>query len=284
MKMAKFLLTVLLGFILMGCYEQVSPGYVGLRTFQRGDKAGETEVLSVGRHDWEMATEMTTYPVFAQNYVWTKNPAEGSKNDESFTFAIEGLKVNIDVGIEFSVIEEDAGRVYSVYKKDLDAITDGPMRNYVRDQLNLSVKGYTDMEKFITNNEISDVIKMVEAGTRSYFSERGIYVSQVYLINSPNYPQSIVDAISRKVEATQNAIAKENELRESEAEAKKMKAIAQGKADSMLVLATAEAEANRLLQQSLTKEIVQVKYIDKWNGVEPTVKGGSGQGFILNLN
>lgn len=267
----------------MSCYEQVNPGYVGVRTHQRGSKAGEVEVLSVGRHDWIYATQTISYPTFNQNYVWTKDPAEGSKNDESFTFAIEGLKVNVDIGIEFSVIEEDAGVVYGQYRKTLDELTDGAMRNYVRDQLNQSVKPYTDMEKFITENEISDVIVSVEKRVQDYFIDKGLQVSQVYLIGSPDYPQKIVEAISRKVETTQNAIAKENELRESEAEAKKMEALAKGEANSMLIRATAEAEANNLLQRSLTKEMLTLKYIEKWNGVEPTVKADGGSGFILDI-
>ncbi len=288
MRKSRFLVLLVLSVFLMSCYEQVDPGFVGVRTHQRGTRAGEVEVLPVGRHDWVFAITTTTYPTFKQNYVWTADKNEGSPNDESFTFAIEGLKVTIDVGIEFSVIEADAGKVYSEYRKSLGELTDGAVRNYVRDQLNQAIKPYTDMEKFITQNQMAnqmaDVMKEVESSTKNYFSTRGLEISQVYLIGSPNYPQKIVDAISRKVEATQNAIAKENELRESEAEAQKMKALAQGEADSLLVRARAEAEANNLLQKSLTKEMLTLKYIEKWNGVEPTVKGGSDTGFILNLN
>ena len=280
----KFLIIGLISISLMSCYEQVNPGYVGVRVYQRGNKAGELEILPVGRHDYKWATQTFTYPTFKQNYVWTKDPQEGSQNDESFTFAVEGLKVTVDIGIEFAVIQATVGTVYSEYRKSLAELTDGAMRNYVRDQLNQAVKPYDDMEKFITEQEITDVISTVESRTQEYFLLKGINVSQIYLIGSPDYPERIVDAIARKVEATQNAIAKENELRESEAEAKKMKALAQGEADSILVKAKAEAEANTLLKQSLTKEMLTLKYIEKWNGVEPTVKASDSSGFILNLN
>ena len=49
----------------------------------------------------------------------------------------------------------------------------------------------------------------------------------------------------------------------------------------MLIEAEAEAEANRKIADSLTDEIIELRKIEKWNGVMPTVTGG---GAILNID
>lgn len=46
-------------------------------------------------------------------------------------------------------------------------------------------------------------------------------------------------------------------------------------AQSTINLARGEAEANRLKQQSVTPELLQLRALEKWNGILPTVTGGS---------
>jgi prohibitin 2 len=48
------------------------------------------------------------------------------------------------------------------------------------------------------------------------------------------------------------------------------------------VKAKAQAEANKLLQESLTPLLIQNKSIDKWNGTLPQFTGGGAVPF-LNL-
>jgi regulator of protease activity HflC (stomatin/prohibitin superfamily) len=62
----------------------------------------------------------------------------------------------------------------------------------------------------------------------------------------------------------------ENQLRAAEAQAKIQVATAEGKAQSLIIQAKADAEANRLRQQSLTTLLVQQQFIEKWNGALPT--------------
>lgn len=273
--MKKLFLLLLLVLLMSSCYVDVDPGYVGVRTYKRGDKAGQIEILPVGRHDWKMEVDDTTFPTYRQNYVWTKDPMEGSENDESITFPIEGLTIGVDVGIEFSVISESVDKIYSAYRMDLLGITDGPMRNYVRDSILTQVKDYSNMESFITNNEISTLITKVEADTKAYFKDKGIDISKVYLVGAPRYPQSVVSSIEQKIKSTQVAIQRENELREAEAEAKKQIAKAEGEAKAELERAKASSEANRLLQNSLTKNIIDKLWIEKWDGHLPEVVSDS---------
>lgn len=57
--------------------------------------------------------------------------------------------------------------------------------------------------------------------------------------------------------------------------------LAQAEADAKLITAQAEAEANALLEKSLTSQILQEKYIEKWNGQLPNVIAGDDGTSIL---
>lgn len=276
--MKKFAMLMVLIVVLMAtltsCWVDVDPGYVGVRVWKRGDKAGTIEVLRVGRHDWALRADDTVFPTFKQNYVWTKNPAEGSENDESITFPIEGLEISVDIGVEFSVIPESVGTIYSEYRMKLEGITDGPMRNYIRDAILSEVGDYSNMEQFITKNEISILIKSVEKNTKTYFEDKGIGISKVYLVGAPRYPATVVKSIEAKIEATQKAIQRENELREATAASAKAVVVANGEAQSDLIKAKSQAEANKLLEQSLSDNIIKRMWIDKWNGTLPEIMPG----------
>lgn len=271
--MKRIIMALVAMLLFTSCWVDVDPGYVGVRVWKRGKKAGTIETLPVGRHDWSLTADDTTFPTYKQNYVWTQDRAEGSPNDESIIFPIEGLKIGIDVGIEFSVIQDSVGTIYSEYRMNLEGITDGPMRNYVRDSILNTAKDYTNMEQFISNNEIANLITTVEEKTRLYFNDKGIGVSKVYLVGAPRYPESVVNSIEAKIEATQRAIQRENELREAEAQAKKDIAMAESK-----------AQTNRLLERSLTDRVLKQQWIEKWNGQLPEVITGDSAGIMIDLN
>lgn len=59
---------------------------------------------------------------------------------------------------------------------------------------------------------------------------------------------------------------------------------AKGEADSLLLNATAQAKAQNLLRMSLTKDVLALEYLKKWNGVLPTVMTGNGGGLMMNIN
>lgn len=267
-KVSMVLLLIALMAMLLSCSD-VNPGYVGLKIYKRGNNRGEIQTLGVGRYALSYRYDIKIFPTFNQNYVWTKDQNEGSPNDESLTFPIEGLNINIDVGIEFAVDPENVATIYSEYRKDLEGITDGAMRNYVRDAFLSEAQKYTNMEEFITKSQISSMVKEVEVRTNAYFKIRGIIVNKLYLVNSPRYPETVTKSIEEKIKATQVAIQRENELREAEAEAKKKVAEAEGEAQSKLARAKAEAEANKLLERSVTPIILQKMWIEKWDGKLP---------------
>ena len=49
------------------------------------------------------------------------------------------------------------------------------------------------------------------------------------------------------------------------------------------MLAEAQAEANRLLAESLTANLLEKMYYEKWDGKLPYIYGGSGMTPIINI-
>lgn len=104
---------------------------------------------------------------------------------------------------------------------------------------------------------------------RARLSEKGFTFSNIQSSVKPN--KALQDAIDAKNTAVQNALRVENEKKAAIAEAEKIVAAAKGKAD-----------ANRLLEQSITPELLQLKAIEKWDGTMPLSVGGGTLPF-LNL-
>ena len=75
----------------------------------------------------------------------------------------------------------------------------------------------------------------------------------------------------------------ENQVKTAEAQAKIKIAQAEGNAQALLTNARAEAESNRLRQQTLTPMLLQQMWIEKWDGVLPTTSLGGNSPVMLNI-
>ncbi len=101
-------------------------------------------------------------------------------------------------------------------------------------------------------------------------------------LGASHLPDIIEKQLQQKMAAQQQAQQAEYELQRQQTLAKAKVAEAEGDAQSTLVKAKAQAEANRLLQESLTSLLIQNKAIDRWNGSLPQFTGGGAVPF-LNL-
>jgi len=274
-KLCVFFLAVMALVSLSAC-SKVPAGNVGVKVYLLGGTKGvDHEVLGVGRYWIGINEELYLFPTFTQNYVWAASKDEGSKDNESITFQTkEGMDVNTDIGISYHIDPAKVGDVFQKYRKGVDEITDIFLRNMVRDAL-IQVGAKNPVEsvygegKTALINEAQDIVK-------NQVKDIGIVVEKIYLVGSMRLPAQVVAALNSKITATQQAQQRENELRMSEAEAKKKIAIADGDAQSTLLRAKAQAEANKLLSNSITPTLVQYESIQKWDGKLPQVGGATG--------
>lgn len=285
MKRFGMMLAVLVALTsLTGC-EYVEPGHVGIKVNMLGDDKGvDQKELSPGRYWIGMNERLYTFPTFEQNVTWTADKADDG-SDESFTFQTkEGMAVNADFAMTYQIEPGKAPVIFQKYRKGITEVTDGPIRNYVRDALQ-EVASTMSVEDMISGGKVA-MVDNVEKSVREQLAPNGIRVTKLSLLGRIRLPDAVVAALNSKIEATQRAQQRENELREAEAEAKKAvakaegeaaeaRARADGKASSILVEAEAQAKANKLLAESLTSGLIELKKLEKWNGALPQFGGGT---------
>lgn len=279
--MKKILALVAFAFLMTGCSD-VPSGYVGIKVNLLGSEKGvDIQELGTGRYWIGVNEKLYTFPVFSQNQVWTKDQNEGSPNDDSVTFNTEeGLSVNTDIGISYSIDPKRVSLIFQKYRKGIDEITSIYMRSMVRDAL-VAEASVRSMESIYGRGK-SDFIDSVQRRVIAQTEPLGIIVEKIYLIGELRLPPSIISSINAKIEATQKTAQRENEVAQSKAEADKLEQTARGEANSKLLLAEAEAKAIKIKGDALSAnpKLVELSAVEKWNGVLPQYMMGSSTPFI----
>jgi regulator of protease activity HflC (stomatin/prohibitin superfamily) len=266
------------GFIwFLNNYEKIPAGYRGVIVNNFGSEKGISEQsVGVGRVYKGWNKEVFKFPVFLQNYTWNKKSNQG---DESITMQTsEGLSINTEAGITYNIKPENVVKVFQKYRLGIDEITNTFLRNMVRDSMNKISSTMTVEEIYGARKEefISKVNEMVQK--EAY--EDGIDIQKIYLVGSFNLPETVIQSINTKIQATQNALKVENEVATTKAEAQKTIVEAKAAAEKMMIKSRAEAEANLLVSRSLTPEFIQYNALQKWDGKLPTTMPGNATPFI----
>jgi len=102
------------------------------------------------------------------------------------------------------------------------------------------------------------------------------------LITNIDFRPEFKAAIEAKVKAEQDALTEQNKVAISEAQAKQVAATAQGAADRLRVEAQGQADANRLINESLTPLLIQFQALQKLADNIQIVFLPAGQGIILD--
>jgi regulator of protease activity HflC (stomatin/prohibitin superfamily) len=142
----------------------------------------------------------------------------------------------------------------------------------------MTANSYT-AEDLVSNRQEFET--KVRAKLDSSLVREGFVISQ--LTSNLGYPESFKNAIIAKNNAVQSALMAENQVKTAEAQAKIKIAQAEGNAQALLTNARAEAESNRLRQQTLTPMLLQQMWIEKWDGVLPTTSLGGNSPVMLNI-
>ncbi len=278
------LLAISLAIVLTGCgCERIGAGHAGVEVDLYGDGKGVQDGALVTGMQWynPFTTAIYEVPTYVQNAVYTADETEGSPTNEEFQITTkDGLNVTFDVSLNFRTPDSSVVRIFKKYRKLPDELTKTVIRNYMRGAFNKAGTQFSAeqlYEKRALFLEISDSL------VRSILVPEGFEVEQVTILNSLRLPKSVADNIEAKVNATQLAIKKQQELEQTKADANKAVAEAEGYAKSVLIKARADASANQLLSASLTQQLIQLKFIESGVTLPTTlVTGGDGK-FILPM-
>ncbi len=253
--------------VIIAC-DKVPAGYQGVLVNLYGAEKGiQTVSLGTGRYWVGLNQEIYLFPTFLQNYTWD----DTGDSKESITMQTsEGLSINTDVGITYQINPENVSKVFQKYRKSVDEITNIFLRNMVRDAMNevSSTMSVEDIYGLHKNEFIGAVNKKVKDAAL----QDGIYIDKIYLIGSFRLPETVVNSINSKIQASQNAMKVENEIATAKAEAQKT-----------VIEAEARAHANTILANSITPQYLEFQALQKWNGVLPQYNG-SGVVPFLNIN
>jgi regulator of protease activity HflC (stomatin/prohibitin superfamily) len=270
-----------LSVLLLAACSKVPAGNVGVKFQMYGDDKGALQELPPGRYWVGWGYEMYTFPTFTQTYTFTRSVTEGRAVDESISFQTsQGLTVNADVGITYHIDPAKVTLIFQKYRKGIDEITDVYLRNMIRDAL-VKEASSLDIESVYGKGKAS-LIEAVQRDVSDEVGTVGIDVEKIYWIGELRLPENVVQSINAKIQATQMAEQRQNEVAQAQAEAQKVEAEAQGQAQAQITIAEAQAKAIALKGDALRQNpnVIQMSAIEKWDGHLPTYNGSGAIPFV----
>jgi regulator of protease activity HflC (stomatin/prohibitin superfamily) len=287
---------VLIVLLLLGVFllrvTRIEAGHVGVVINLAGQQRGASEIPI--RTGWviysPLSTQIIEFPTYVQTVKWTKDLSEGHPVNEEMGFnSKEGMEIFVDVSLSYAIEPVKVPDFYVKYRVgDMDVFTHGILRDVVRNSLNEVASTYVVED--IYGEKKAEFLGKVQSMIEQKMAPVGVGVQQFGFIGAPRVPSVIATAITAKAQAIQQAERARNELQTTQAEAAKKIAEAEGEAKALVTRAQGEADANRIRQNSLTPQLLELRriennriLIDKWNGQLPTVESGQGSGMILQL-
>lgn len=270
---------VILFFIFILGFTRVPAGYVGMIYSANGVKSN---TLQQGWHMTAPWEKVTLYNVSLEQGYLSKDKKEGSRDDDSFNIpSKDGKMVNVDMEYSYRFDDNKLPIIYSRFRgKDVETIRDSFMRAKMKAWASEISSNYTVLDiygdgRMKLNRDVFDHLKKM-------FEEYGI------VIESANFSRIAVDsqtekAIQENINARQNLVKTQLEIEKTKIEteiavkqAEKQKVEIDLKNYESVSKAKAEAEANDLRNKTITKEMIELEKIRKWDGKLPQVQGSSG--------
>ncbi len=206
-------------------------------------------------------------------------------NTEAFSSDIQ--QVQVSATINYSINSQTA---YTLYKTVGKNYYDNIILPRALENIKAVFANYT-AENLIAHREYlsEEIVTAMKTDMESY----GITVNDIS-IEDIDFTDAFTDAVEAKQVAAQEKLTaqtKQEQLTmEQEEQAKRDVIAAQAElevtkiqAESAYYAGEKEAEVNKKIAESLTPELVQYYYVQRWNGQMPTTILGEGNSFMLNL-
>ncbi|MBQ8729957.1 MAG: hypothetical protein IJY81_02030, partial [Lachnospiraceae bacterium] len=207
---------------------------------------------------------------------------------------IEGLTTQTEdaqfvttiLDVKYRVNTSNAYLVFTQYRT-LDNMSNTLIKPTTQRVLELITTRYNVMD--ILGSKRGDIYAELEMALQKEFAKYGVEFYSI-AITDMDAGAEIEAAITAEAVAKKAVETAEQELLKAQTEAKQAAVIAQAEqeaakisAETEVIKAEAQKKANELLQQSLTKELLQKLWIEKWNGELPMYSGDS-NGLIFDIN
>jgi regulator of protease activity HflC (stomatin/prohibitin superfamily) len=212
---------------------------------------------------------------------------EGSKPNADAIWAPtkDGIKVGFDVSVSWRILPDEASWIYqNVTENDGGNsgrylwLEDNVIRAKLKSALALTVSNYTPIEVYSTKRE--EIQERVAERMKKEILQYKLLLDQIDLREVYYNPEYEV-AINNKKLAEQEA------MRLVEVTKQKEEQLKQAEIEKNIAIQKAEGEAKALQIKgnslSANPKIIQLEWINKWDGKLPTYMMGDGQGVILSL-
>ena len=262
------------GAYLLNSITTVPAGYVGVRVNLYADKGVDNEVVGTGRYFLGVNEQLYRFPTFNQLISY----------EEPFTFQTsDAMDVRARVGVEYNISPEKAATIFQTYRKGIEDITEINLRQYISDAL---IKHAAAMDiNELTQGGKTALLDGVLKELRGKLDPVGIRVVKLSWVTDLIYPEQVKESINAKIEATQRALLRENEVAQSKAEAQKRIEEARGIAESTRLRAQAEADAIAIKARALrdNPDVIQLNAIEKWDGKLPQMMTADAPMPLINV-
>ncbi len=176
-------------------------------------------------------------------------------------------QVHTEVVINFHL---DPGKVSKLYQDVGEDYVSKLIEPSVQESIKAVTADYnaTDLiaKRSVVKKEAQDVVT-------ERLSKYNILVND-FSITDFKFSAEFEKAIEAKQVAEQEALQKNYELQKAKKDAEIAITQAEAKKTSTITLAQGDAESQRLLRQTLTPELIELRRIEKWDGKYPQVMGG----------
>lgn len=259
---------------LTGCFpNKVAPGEVGVIVSTMGSEKGvDMKPAKSGWNFLGFTEDMYTFKTWDQNI----NLTEISFGDS------DGARISAMVGVTASAQPDAAPKLFLKYRKDMEDIikTNG---------VQVIKTAFTNEASKLKVDQIygegqEQFLKAVQARVASHFSEFGLTVSNIYLLEELGLPPAIKEALNAKVLANQLTAQKENEKAQATADAAKVIERAKGEKAAAIAVAEGQAQAIALIGKAMANNplYLELKKVETWKGDVPgtLVTNGSTPTFL----
>ncbi|MCK6256212.1 prohibitin family protein [Fictibacillus sp. KIGAM418] len=230
--------------------EKIPNGYVGVVYSPNGGVQEDT--LGQGWHLVGLFDKVTIYPVRMQTVNYSNIQVATS----------DGKSVTIDFAYNYSIQPDKVVNVFNKFGPvEIEEIEGSYLRTRLWDAGRKAIAKYSVIDTY--GEKSSEAAGNVQKIFADDVRKLGFNVNNLTL-GVPKPDKSTQAAIDKRVEAAQELERKQIELKIAKAEAAKKQIEAKGIADY-----------NDIIKKSISKEVIQNKWIEKWDGKMPKATGSN---------
>lgn len=249
-------------FLIMDSYHLIHPGTVGVVTHFG---AVQEEILPEGLH-FITPVKTKIIPIDVRIQLVEDKASASSKDLQIVTSS---------VALNFYLSKSKANIIFQelglAYKRTIIGPT-------IQESLKSTIAKFNAEEVITLRPKVK---QMIFEDIKTRLEKNNIIVTDFSIVDF-SFSSEFNKAIEEKQIAEQSALRAVNDLERIKTEAEQVEVKALGDAKAQIEIAKAEAQAQELLRKTISDKIIQLRAIEKWDGVLPLYVGES-SGIFLDL-